>query len=198
MELSDVGMHESTLSRPLDPIEKLLLDLADSDGRYPMSDDQIQVIMFLVSEALPEFFGDRLRFEPDGKWPHSQMVDDRLRNLREEGIIDVSSRSLTEAGKALSEPVSPEEPLGWVVDSIRDLVLDVSEDELFLIICCDHPEYRHDSEEWARVSADRRNLAEAMLCRHVVSAARAAELAGVQEQRFFDELHERGVRWRCC
>lgn len=198
MEPSDVGMHESILSRPLDPIEKLLLNLADSDGRCPMSDDQIQVIMFLVSEALSEFFGGRLRFEPDGKWPHSQMVDDRLRNLREEGLIDVSSCSLTEAGKALSELVSPEEPLGWVVDGIRDLVLDVSEDELFLIICCDHPEYRRDSEDWTRVSVDRQNMAEAMLCRHVVSAARAAELAGVPEQRFFDDLHERGVRWRCC
>ena len=191
-------MHESTLPRPLDSIEKLILHLVDSDSRCPKSDDQIQVIMFLVSEALPESFGDRLRFESDGKWPHSQVVDDRLRNLREEGLIDVSSCSLTEAGKALSEPVSPEEPLGWVVDGIRDLVLDVSEDELFLIICCDHPEYRHDSEEWESVSAGRRNLAEAMLCRHVVSAARAAELAGVPEQRFFDDLYERGVRWRCC
>lgn len=191
-------MHESTLSRHLDPIEKLLLNLADSDGRCPMSDDRIQVIMFLVSEALPEFFGDRLRFEPDGKWPHSQMVDDSLRNLREEGIIDVSSCSLTEAGKAILELFAPEEPLGWLVDSIRGLVMDVSEDELFLIICCDHPEYRHDSEEWTRVGADRRNLAETMLCRHVVSAARAAELAGVPEQRFFDDLYERGVRWRCC
>ena len=198
MEPSDVGMHESTLPRPLDPIEKLILHLADSDGRCPKSDDRIQVIMFLVSEALPESFRDRLRFEPDWKWPHSQVVDDRLRNLREEGVIDVSSCSLTDAGKAISEPAALEEPLGWAVDSIRDLVLDVSEDELFLIICCDHPEYRHDSEEWARASADRRILAEAMLCRNVVSAARAAELAGVPEQQFFDDLYERGVRWRCC
>ena len=100
MEPSDVGMHESTLSHPLDPIEKLILHLVDCDGRCPKSEDQIQVIMFLVSEALPEFFGDRLRFEPDGKWPRSQAVDDRLRNLREEGVIDVSSCSLTDAGKA--------------------------------------------------------------------------------------------------
>ena len=197
MEPSDVGMHESILSRPLDPIEKLILHLTDSDNRCPKSDNQIQAIMFLVSEVLPEFFGDRLRFEPDGKWPHSQMVDDRLRSLREEGVIDVSSCSLTDVGKAISEPAVPEEPLGWVVDSIMSLVMDVSEDELFLIICCDHPEYRHDSDEWARVSVNRRNLAEAMLCRHVVSAARAAELAGVTEQQFFDDLHERGVRWRC-
>ena len=197
MEPSDVGMHESTLSRPLDPIEKLILHLVDCDGRFPKSEDQIQVIMFLVSEAQPEFFGDRLHFEPDGKWPRSQAVDDRLRNLREEGVIDVSSCSLTDAGKALSEPAVLDEPLGWVVDNIRSLALDVSEDELFLIICCDHPEYRHDSEEWTRVSADRQNLAVAMLCRHVVSAARAAELAGVPEQRFFDYLYERGVRWRC-
>ena len=60
----------------------------------------------------------------------------------------------------------------------------------------DYPEYRRNSEEWDRIRSIRRSLAERMLLKHVVSVARAAELAGVSEQQLMDDLYRRRVRWR--
>ena len=94
------------------------------------------------------------------------------------------------------DDVVPREPLKGIVDSMKDVVVHLSEDELLLMIYNDYPEYRRNSEEWARIIDIRWDLAERMLSKHIVSVARAAELAGVPEQQFLDDLYKRRVRWR--
>ena len=165
--------------RSLNSIEKLMLK-----------------VLFLVSEALPKVFGGELRFEAHKKGPYSQTVDDYLNAMQDTGLIDLPSCTLTDTGQVVIKDVVPREPLKEVVDSMKEIVVHLSEDEMLLMIYNDYPEYKRNSEEWARISAIRQSLAEKMLSKHVVSVARAAELAGVSEQQFLDDLYKRRVRWR--
>lgn len=182
--------------RSLNSMEKLMLYTAGSNTQELKSKVKMQKVLFLVSKALPQAFGDELRFEANKKGPYSQTVDDYLNALQDVGLINLPSCALTEEGQAVVDDVVPREPLKGIVDSMKDVVVHLSEDELLLMIYNDYPEYRRNSEEWARIIDIRWDLAERMLSKHIVSVARAAELAGVPEQQFLDDLYKRRVRWR--
>ena len=182
--------------RSLKSMEKLMLYAASSNTQELKSKVKMQKVLFLVSKALPKAFGSELRFEAHKKGPYSQTVDDYLNALQDIGLMDLPSCTLTDTGQTIVDDVVPREPLKGIVDSMKDIVVHLSEDEMLLMIYNDYPEYRRNSEEWARISAIRQSLAERMLSKHVVSVARAAELAGVSEQQFLDDLYKRRVRWR--
>ena len=182
--------------RSLNSMEKLMLYAASSNTQELKSKVKMQKVLFLVSKALPKAFGSELRFEAHKKGPYSQTVDDYLNALQDIGLMDLPSCTLTDTGQTIVDDVVPREPLKGIVDSMKDIVVHLSEDEMLLMIYNDYPEYRRNSEEWARISAIRQSLAERMLSKHVVSVARAAELAGVSEQQFLDDLYKRRVRWR--
>ena len=186
----------ASVMRSLNSMEKLMLYTAGSNTQELKSKVKMQKILFLVSEALPKAFGGELRFEAHKKGPYSQTVDDYLNALQDVGLIKLPSCTLTEEGQAVVDDVVPREPLKGIVDSMKDVVVHLSEDELLLMIYNDYPEYRRNSEEWARIIDIRWDLAERMLSKHIVSVARAAELAGVPEQQFLDDLYKRRVRWR--
>lgn len=196
MKHPDAEQDPGTVLRSLDPIEKLMLYVAGSEGKDLKSKVKMQKVMFLISDAFPDIFGDDIRFEAHKKGPYSQTVEDYLESMEDVGLINLPSCSLTEFGKEVSSGAVPREPLKGVVDSMKDLVTHLSEDEMLLMIYNDFPEYRRNSEEWDRISAERSKLAERMLSKHVVSAARAAELAGVSEDQFLDNLYEKGEKWR--
>ena len=187
---------EDSVLRSLNSMEKLMLYTAGSNSKELRSKVKMQKVLFLVSEALPEAFRGELRFEAHKKGPYSQTVDDYLNALQDAGLMDLPSCALTDAGRSIAGDVVPRQPLKGIVDGMKDFVVHLSEDELLLVIYNDYPEYRRNSEEWARIGAIRRDLAERMLLKHAVSAARAAELAGVPEQQFLDDLYKRRVRWR--
>ncbi len=172
--------------------QKLMLYAAGSNNQELKSKVKMQKVLFLV----PKAFGSELRFEIHRKGPYSQTVDDYLNALQDAGLMDLPSCTLTDTGQAVADDIVPREPLREIVDSMKDVVVHLSEDEMLLMIYNDYPEYRRNSEEWARISSIRRSLAERMLSKHVVSVARAAELAGVLEGRFLDDLRRRGMRWR--
>lgn len=182
--------------RSLNSMEKLMLYAASSNTQELKSKVKMQKVLFLVSKALPKAFGSELRFEAHKKGPYSQTVDDYLNAMQDMGLMDLPSCTLTDTGQTIVDDVVPREPLKGIVDSMKDIVVHLSEDEMLLMIYNDYPEYRRNSEEWARISAIRQSLAERMLSKHVVSVARAAELAGVSEQQFLDDLYKRRVRWR--
>ena len=182
--------------RSLNSMEKLMLYAASSNTQELKSKVKMQKVLFLVSKALPKAFGSELRFEAHKKGPYSQTVDDYLNALQDMGLMDLPSCTLTDTGQTIVDDVVPREPLKGIVDSMKDIVVHLSEDEMLLMIYNDYPEYRRNSEEWARISAIRQSLAERMLSKRVVSVARAAELAGVSEQQFLDDLYKRRVRWR--
>ena len=186
----------ASVMRSLNSMEKLMLYTAGSNTQELKSKVKMQKVLFLVSKALPQAFGDELRFEANKKGPYSQTVDDYLNALQDVGLINLPSCALTEKGQAVVDDVVPREPLKGIVDSMKDVVVHLSEDELLLMIYNDYPEYRRNSEEWARIIDIRWDLAERMLSKHIVSVARAAELAGVPEQQFLDDLYKRRVRWR--
>lgn len=186
----------ASVMRSLNSMEKLMLYTAGSNTQELKSKVKMQKVLFLVSKALPQAFGDELRFEANKKGPYSQTVDDYLNALQDVGLIKLPSCTLTEEGQAVVDDVVPREPLKGIVDSMKDVVVHLSEDELLLMIYNDYPEYRRNSEEWARIIDIRWDLAERMLSKHIVSVARAAELAGVPEQQFLDDLYKRRVRWR--
>ena len=186
----------ASVMRSLNSMEKLMLYTAGSNTQELKSKVKMQKVLFLVSKALPQAFGDELRFEANKKGPYSQTVDDYLNALQDVGLINLPSCTLTEEGQAVVDDVVPREPLKGIVDSMKDVVVHLSEDELLLMIYNDYPEYRRNSEEWARIIDIRWDLAERMLSKHIVSVARAAELAGVPEQQFLDDLYKRRVRWR--
>lgn len=186
----------SSVLRSLNSMEKLMLYTAGSNNQELRSKVKMQKVLFLVSEALPKAFGGELQFEAHKKGPYSQTVDDYLNALQDAGLMNLPSCTLTETGHAVADVVVPREPLRGVVDSMKDIVVHLTEDEMLLMIYTDYPEYRRNSEEWDRIKSIRRSLAERMLLKHVVSVARAAELAGVSEQQLMDDLYRRRVRWR--
>lgn len=188
--------NADSVLRSLNSMEKLMLYAASSNTQELKSKVKMQKVLFLVSKALPKAFGSELRFEAHKKGPYSQTVDDYLNALQDIGLMDLPSCTLTDTGQTIVDDVVPREPLKGIVDSMKDIVVHLSEDEMLLMIYNDYPEYRRNSEEWARISAIRQSLAERMLSKHVVSVARAAELAGVSEQQFLDDLYKRRVRWR--
>lgn len=186
----------SSVLRSLNSMEKLMLYTAGSNNQELRSKVKMQKVLFLVSEALPKAFGGELQFEAHKKGPYSQTVDDYLNALQDAGLMNLPSCTLTETGQTVADVVVPREPLRGVVDSMKDIVVHLTEDEMLLMIYTDYPEYRRNSEEWDRIRSIRRSLAERMLLKHVVSVARAAELAGVSEQQLMDDLYRRRVRWR--
>ena len=186
----------SSVLRSLNSMEKLMLYTAGSNNQELRSKVKMQKVLFLVSEALPKAFGGELQFEAHKKGPYSQTVDDYLNALQDAGLMNLPSCTLTETGQTVADVVVPREPLRGVVDSMKDIVVHLTEDEMLLMIYTDYPEYSRNSEEWDRIRSIRRSLAERMLLKHVVSVARAAELAGVSEQQLMDDLYRRRVRWR--
>lgn len=196
MSQSDTEQNALSMFNSLNSMEKLMLYTAGSLDRDLRSKVKMQKVLFLVSEAIPAAFGDGLHFEAHKKGPYSQTVDDYLNAFEDSGLMVLPSCTLTDSGKDVVRLATPRQPLKGIVDDVKDMVISMSEDELLLMICVDYPEYRRNSEEWGRMCSERRNLADRMLSKHIISAARAAELAGVPENEYLNDLYERGIRWR--
>lgn len=160
------------------------------------SERRVQRLLFLTSNALPGTLEDPPGFEARDDGPYSREVHDVLTSLEGSGCLTLPDCALTERGRELSHDLVLPEPLKGVTDLMARIVTGTTDDELLLMIGVDHLGYRPGSKAWGDLMGRRFDIAYGMFLRGRISIGRAAELAGVSEDEFMEDMRRDGVRWR--
>ena len=183
------------------PTERIiLLALARAAGRkFAMIDHLwVQKVTFLFRRLLgnvdesqsPEAAG----YIAYDLGPYSEEVEGALSSLCDDHLVEVSQKrelGLTSAGGAVATQIATERLKGVkAMDSILDLLEDLSPQEIILYVYATSPEWTKASKI-SYVLADREarmQLARKLYGKERVSAEKAAEIAGIPLHRFIEML----------
>lgn len=180
----------------MDGYEKLLLYSAGLSGKDLRTKVKMQKLMFFVTKALPDIFGDEIFFDAHKKGPYSEEIDELLRGMEDKGLISLPSCSLTDLGNIVYNRAIPKEPIKSIVKDYKNFVSSLNEDEMLTLIYVTYPDYQQNSEEWDRLRRKRLDVAISMLNKQSISFSKAVEIADMSPDDFVDLLRNRNVRWR--
>lgn len=190
-----LGKNERILNR-LDPHDKLILYGANALGKDLKTEVKMQKLLFLTMNAISDEAFKEMDFIPHKKGPYSQLIEQKMKELSDNGLISLPNCHVSELGKEISNESSPKKPLRDIVDDFKEFVCMLKEDELLAFIYLTFPGYKFDSEEWERISKNMPSIAASMLKKGAVSYSKALEMSGMSEYDFSEYLKKQGVRWR--
>lgn len=187
--------NERILSN-LDSHDKIILYGANALDKDLKTEVKMQKLLFLTMNAISDEAFKEMDFIPHKKGPYSQLVEQKMEELSDYGLISLPDCHVSELGKEISELASPKEPLKDIVDDFKRFVCSLKEDELLAFIYTTFPEYKYDSEVWERIRKSMPSIALSMLKKGAISYSKALEMSGMDEYEFSDYLKKQGVRWR--
>jgi predicted HTH domain antitoxin len=179
----------------LDPFDIVLAFLYACRGVGRLTKVHVQKGLYLASKHLKRF-GEVLEFTPYRLGPWSDEVSDVIDQLRQSGDLEAGKYlRLTERGVGRAESA-----WGVLTDREREVLKEVANfiskltpDELLLYIYVVYGGLeRSDAAE--RVLRRRKELAESIYRKGLVSLGLAAEIAGMTLTEFIEYLRRRGVK----
>mgnify|MGYP001772771266 CR=1 FL=1 len=182
-------------SKGRDPLELVLVLLYAGGGKAP-SKLHVQKALFIASKHIKEL-GDLLEFKAYRMGPWSEEVGDALESAVLAGLASLSEGgpALTQQGVDRAKDIwdSLDDELKKVLADVAEFVNKMSEDELLLYT---YTVYGEDekSEVKDQLLRRRKELAEKMLLKGLVSTGLAAEIAGEPLPRFIEYLKKKGVK----
>lgn len=190
-------MRPEEIAERLTPGQTYSLLLAKAEGASPIRGKLwLQKEMFLLSRAIPEL-GSELGYEASLKGPMSEALQwdvDQLISvdlLRQEG----SSYVLTKSGEACARVASRDVQQGELkaVGEVKELLNDLSKDELLAFIYFLYPDMISESEEVEDLMPKREDLAVRLFEKSKVGLEKGAKIAGVDVPKFASILGKRGI-----
>lgn len=179
-----MDMHRKMLSA-IDPLQRLIVLLAASGGGAPiMGQARLQWMMFLLSEGSGDMAG-RCGYGAGNYGPHSEIVGEAARRLGEIGVLRLDdgggSISVTPTGRGVAEEIAEGEDDNTldVVDSCKDMLNGLPDDEALAYVCLSYPSMAGRSAACGRVKRGAERHVMSMLEKEKISSERAAELLGM-------------------
>jgi len=184
--------------REIDPIKAYILLLLKEKNSEPVKGKLwLQKEMFLILSNL-----DKLRnfidFEPYFFGPHSESVEVNLEQLVKSGLVKFEGNKivLTPLGKEVANFLAGKtsrENLE-IVREAKELLNDLSKDELLALIYFTFPEMAKESLEIQHVKKRRKELALKLYRKGKVSLSKAAEISGLSIEEFMNMIRKTGDR----
>lgn len=172
----------------LNPAERILLLLVGESEADPIPGNLwLQKEMFLVAknfQPLEEF----LAYEPNVQGPYSESVNNILEDLQYRGLARKEGADIlpTRRGREVATVLRAraKEPLPSLVSDVRDLLNDLTKDEVLAYIYYSFPEMTVESLEIEQIEQSRGELAKRLYEKGKISREKASELAGVPLHEF--------------
>ncbi|MDH7508937.1 MAG: UPF0175 family protein [Methanomassiliicoccales archaeon] len=178
--------------------EQVVLYCIGALNRPLRSELYLQKLLFLVSNVFPEL-KDELRFEPHLMGPYSFKVSQILEDLITDELVEKrkGGYKLTQTGGRTFSSLTLPRELRNVIEEFKDILPDLTEDELLVFVYALYPDYISESTRWDRLRPKRKELAASILRKSKVSFSQAARIAGMNSVSFADYLKKRGIRIDC-
>lgn len=172
----------------LNAAEKIALHLLGANNQNSVPGNiWLQKEFFLLSRHIDDL-QPYLGFEPHFQGPFSETVNNIKDNLEYLGFVERTRAGLqlTERGEQVEETIrkgSSEEILD-LVEEIKDLLNDLSKDELLVYIYYSYPDMTSESLEKDDLEPKRKSVAKKLYQRGKVDQKKAAELSGHSVSEF--------------
>ena len=190
-------MDAETLSKRLSLSQRFALLLPYAGNGQPVRGKlHFQKEMFLVAKNVPDL-ADELGYEPALKGPMSEALEWNVDQLESAGLLrrDGAAYKLTDFGRRCAEQVAREVGLQTLelIGDMKELLNDLSKDELLAVVYFLYPEMTVESEEIAGLLPKRRGIALRLFVREKLGLERAAIIAGLPPVEFVSYLKSQGV-----
>lgn len=173
----------------MDKSALILLSEADDEPIHGKTSYEKELFFIADNDENIKYVAD---FEPYLFGPHSEPAENSLTILKSYGLVKEYDGyySLTELGKEISLKIK-ENPQGIDVDDIRDvkeLLNDMSLDEIILFTYVLHPEYTDESKIKEKILKKRIPLSISLYKRGKIGLEMSAKLAGISIEDFLDKM----------
>jgi len=190
-------MRPEEIAEKLTRVQTYALLLAHAGGGGPIRGRLwLQKEMFLLSRAIPELESE-LSYEASLKGPMSETLEWDVDQLVSVDLLhhEGSSYVLTKSGDVCAKVASREmEPVALkAVDDVKQLLNDLSKDELLAFVYFLYPDMISESEELQDLLPKREALAVRLFEKGKVGLEKGAKVAGVDVPKFASILGKRGI-----
>ncbi|AFC99395.1 putative small protein [Methanocella conradii HZ254] len=181
-----------------DIVEKyILLLLASSNCELIDGKTKLMKELFFISKNVPKL-EEKADFQADNFGPSSDIVIERLEQLKSMGLIDDRNNKyiLTSVGKEFLTELYKNTSMNdlKVIDHMKGLFNQLSEDEILGIVYTDYPEMTRASLVKNKIKNKKLSIAINLLKKGKVSIGKAAKIADMPIDVFYDKLKELGVK----
>lgn len=156
----------------------------------------LQKEMFIILSNLDKL-KNFLDFEPYFFGPHSESVDVALEQLEKSGLVRFEGNkiSLTHEGEGLANVLASKASSENIelVREIKELLNDLSKDELLAFVYFTFPEMTKESLEIENIKRRRKKLALKLYRKGKISLAKAAEISGLSIEEFMSILRKEQI-----
>lgn len=192
-------MAEPENPSSFDLVEKYILALLGAQDQEDVPEKLwLTKELFLLSK-MNDRLAEEAGFRPYLQGPWSEEVEYALEDLQSLGLVDYGESGnqirLTPQGRSVFEQLQtgmPDEIEEQIAD-IKDLLNDLSEEELLVFTYFTHPEMTTDSVVKDKAEENRVEAAKSLYRKEKVSLEKAAELAGMKLREFQKELRSEGA-----
>ena len=177
-------------------LEKVILLLLYLKDKLPIFGKlRLQKMVFLISQDIPEL-EEELDFEAYKYGMYDQTIDDTLEGLELDEFVaikeDDNKIMITPKGvEKAKELVKEFSKKVGILEEVKELFTDLTEDEILALIYSKFPEFAKYSEKLEEIKKKRKNLAISLYIKRKVSLEAASEIAGTSIKEFIGMLRER-------
>ncbi len=176
-------------------IQKIILLMLGSQNYTPIDGAlKFQKILFLISKNI-DWLEDELDFENYLLGPHSEKGQYELELLQMNGLAKVrNAYYLTYQGKSVFNSLSErvDDNYTRLVDDMKILINDLSDEELLGIIYFSYPETTEDSVSYEGIFSDRENIGLNLYRRKKISLLKTSMITGKSAEELIIDLKEQG------
>lgn len=191
-------MNALEIVKDLEEEEKLIIYALGAFKSRPLkSKIKLQKLIFLISNVFKEY-KQLFEFEPHLFGPYSETLDAILDNLVKLGLIkkEKSEFSLTKKGLEVYKILKPKKELIQVIEDFKEFLHDLSDEEILTFIYVSYPQYISESAKWDELKKKRLKIAISLLQKGKISFNKAAEISGLNVEKFGEFLEKKKIRWR--
>ena len=189
--------NSDELYAKLEGDEKVVLFAIGVLGQPLRTRLKLEKILFLVSKVFGDL-SELFQFEKHLYGPYSPRIMAILDDLIVlELVIRVGSAyQLTSLGQKVYRRMKPSPELSQVMEDFKQMLNDLTDDEVMTYIYAFHPDYIAESTMWDSLKPKRKDVAVRLLVKQKITFSKAAELADMEGWAFADYLSKRGIAWR--
>jgi len=186
-------MPRSIVPESLGIVERYVLAVLGARNREAVPGKlHLQKHLFLLSKMNPKL-AEKSGFVPYLKGPWSEEVENALEDLRALALIELNEGErirLSDLGSDIYEEMKDDIPdeISEQVEEVKDLLNDMTEEELLVFLYVTHPDMTQESVMVERAMRHRREAAERLYREGKVSLEKAAEVAGMRLSDFLKEV----------
>ena len=175
---------EQGIAETLDPVQRLVVLLAASNGGEPiMGGTRLQKMVFLLSELSDEM-AERCGYGAGSYGPHSEIVGEAARRLGEAGVLRVDGAgggiAATPTGRRVAGEIAggEDDDMLDAIESCKDMLNGLPTDEVLAYVYLSYPRMAERSAARDRIMRSKERHVMSMLKKEKISAERASELLG--------------------